>query len=263
MRNGPFFVRPSHTNRYEEVNKRIRLGNAVEGRDEKGIKKTVAAFLKILHPTGIPTNDEFEEYVAYAIKCRRRIKEQMNKRKSDDEFAKINLSFINQHDEEIVVYCPESKTAQATQDPIRRDIHDGTGTTEESHKSDEKVAPHQTPVEKNLIEEAFTKIEEIPETKAIPELKEQHFTILYGETGYSYESILTPYLAGAKTVEIEDPYIRVTHQIQNFVRFCEAIVKTPFVKKITLYTSYDEQTNMQELSDRLNDVKQRLTHLFD
>jgi len=89
----------------------------------------------------------------------------------------------------------------------------------------------------------------------------QHFTILYGETGYSYESILTQYLAGAKTVEIEDPYIRVTHQIQNFVRFCEAIVKTPAVKKITVYTSYDEQTNMQELSDRLNDIKQSLIEL--
>lgn len=256
-----FHYQLKHTNRYEEVNKRIHLGKAVEGRDEKGVKKTVAAFLKILHPTGTPSDDEFEEYVAYAIECRRRVKEQMNKRKSDDEFAKINLSFINQHDEEIVVYCPESKTAQATQDPIRRDIHDGHGTTEESRKSDEKSAAPQASVEKNLPEETFLKTEEITEAETISELKEQHFTILYGETGYSYESLLTPYLAGAKTVEIEDPYIRVTHQIQNFVRFCEAIVKTPAVKKITLYTSYDEQTNMQELSDRLNDVKQSLIEL--
>jgi ATP-dependent Lon protease len=32
----------AHTNRYEEVTKRMRLGRAIEGRDEKGIKKTVA-----------------------------------------------------------------------------------------------------------------------------------------------------------------------------------------------------------------------------
>jgi ATP-dependent Lon protease len=76
-----------HTNRYEEVSKRIRLGPAVEGRDEKGIKKTVCAFLKILHPSGVATDEEFEEYVAYAVECRRRVKEQMNKRKPDDEFA--------------------------------------------------------------------------------------------------------------------------------------------------------------------------------
>jgi len=68
----------SHSNRYGEVNQRIRLGPAVEGRDEKGIKKTVAAFLKILHPDGPPSDAEFEQYVAYAVEGRRRVKEQMN-----------------------------------------------------------------------------------------------------------------------------------------------------------------------------------------
>ena len=58
------------------------------------------------------------------------------------------------------------------------------------------------------------------------ELREQHFIIMYGDTGYSYESILGPYLKGAKAVVIEDPYIRLQHQIQNFVRFCETILKS-------------------------------------
>ena len=89
-----FHYQFAHTNRYEEVTKRIRLGEAVEGRDEKGIKKTVAAFLKILHPDGPPSDAEFEEYVAYAVECRRRVKEQMNKRKPDDEFAQINLVLL-------------------------------------------------------------------------------------------------------------------------------------------------------------------------
>jgi len=104
-----FHYQFKHTNRYEEVSRRIRLGKAVEGRDEKGIKKTVAAFLKILHPNGAPSDEEFEEYVAYAAECRRRVKEQMNKRKPDDEFALINLSYFNSGGTEVVVYCPESK----------------------------------------------------------------------------------------------------------------------------------------------------------
>ena len=89
-----FHYQFSHTNRYEEVSQRIRLGTAVEGRDEKGIKKTVCAFLKILHPDGAPTEAEFDEYVAYAVEGRRRVKEQMNKRKPDDEFAHIQLSYL-------------------------------------------------------------------------------------------------------------------------------------------------------------------------
>jgi hypothetical protein len=34
-------------------------------------------------------------------------------------FANINLSFINAQGQEIIVYCPESKEAAATQQPFR------------------------------------------------------------------------------------------------------------------------------------------------
>ena len=44
-----FHYQLKHTNRYEEVSTRTKLGKCVEGRDEKGIKKTVAAYLKMLH----------------------------------------------------------------------------------------------------------------------------------------------------------------------------------------------------------------------
>ena len=57
------------------------------------------------------------------------------------------------------------------------------------------------------------------------------FEILKECTGYSYDSVIVPYLAGAKSVVIEDPYIRATHQVQNFIRFCEAILKQRTVKK--------------------------------
>jgi ATP-dependent Lon protease len=48
----------------------------------------------MLHPDGPPDDAAFEEYVAYAVESRRRVKEQMNKRKPDDEFAKIDLSYF-------------------------------------------------------------------------------------------------------------------------------------------------------------------------
>jgi ATP-dependent Lon protease len=127
-----FHYQFKHNNRYEEVSKRIRLGKSIEGRDEKGIKKTVCAFLKILHPGGTPTDEEFEEYVAYATECRRRVKEQMNKRKPDDEFARIDLSYFKVGGEEVVVFCPESKDAVATQQPPRRRLRQMEGEAKES-----------------------------------------------------------------------------------------------------------------------------------
>lgn len=253
-----FHYQLKHTNRYEEVSKRIRLGKAVEGRDEKGIKKNVAAFLKILHPSGSPSDEEFEEYVAYAVEARRRVKEQMNKRKSDDEFAKINLSYINADGQEIIVYCPESRLAPATQDPIRKDIH-----------GDDETVVIETPVveipDKGSVFDKVLKKPAIPieSVNAEPAVQpqEQHFTIHYGATGYSYESIISPYLEGAKSIEIEDPYIRLTHQIQNFVRFCEAVIKTSTIKKIRLITSYDDDTDVKDMSDKLGELKQSLLEM--
>lgn len=117
-----FHYQFNHTNRYEEVNRRIIMGKSIEGRDEKSIKKIICAFFKILHPIGKPNEEEFEEYVSYAIESRRRIKEQMNKRKPDDEYANINLSYYNASNEEVIVYCPESKNSIATQNPNRKSL---------------------------------------------------------------------------------------------------------------------------------------------
>ncbi len=249
-----FHYQLKQTNRYEEVSKRIRLGEAVEGRDEKGIKKTVCAFLKILHPHGTPDDAEFDEYVAYAVEMRRRVKEQMNKRKTDDEFGRINLSFINRAGQNVVVYCPESRAATATQEPSRRNIH---ASSEQDVAS--PVAAMPPPVA--AVDSLSAAQPPLADDAAPSQPSEQHFTIHYGDTGYSYEAIVLPYLAGAKHVEIEDPYIRATHQLHNFVRFCETVIKAPSVRKITLTTSYDDSTDLKEVAARLDELKQSLLEL--
>lgn len=259
-----FHYQFKHTNRYEEVSKRIRLGKSIEGRDEKGIKKTVCAFLKVLHPNGPPTDEEFEEYVAYATECRRRVKEQMNKRKPDDEFARINLSYFKTSGEEVVVFCPESKDAPATQEPARRRLNQVPGQPPEAvevqHAAQAAPAAQETPAVSMPVSPApapaSTSVGPLP-----IELKEQHFTILYGDTGHSYESILGPYLQGAKSVVIEDPYIRLQHQIQNFVRFCETVLKAGTVKKISLITGYDDKTQLADIAEKLDELKQSLLEL--
>ncbi len=259
-----FHYQLGHSNRYEEISKRIRLGKSVEGRDEKGIKKTVCAFLKILHPVGDPDDVEFEEYVAYAVEGRRRVKEQMNKRKPDDEFASINLSYMVSDECEVVIYCPESKNAQATQRPVRKELENSTGTglkLEEEPSKEKQLLPGSDEKTDCKPSGAQKVSQDRPEIPKEDEPKEQHFTILYGDTGYSYESIIGPYLKGAKVVTIEDPYIRLPHQIQNFVRFCEIIVKLSAIRLINLITSYDESTKVSEIHDRLGEVKQSLLEL--
>lgn len=61
-------------------------------------------------------------YVAYAVEGRWRVKEQMNKRKPDDEFANIHLSYFTADGKETVIYCPESRDAVATLIPLRKEL---------------------------------------------------------------------------------------------------------------------------------------------
>jgi ATP-dependent Lon protease len=244
-----FHYQLKHSNRYEEVSKRVRLGGAVEGRDEKGIKKTLCAFLKILHPIDRPSDEEFDEYVTYAVEFRRRIKEQMNKRKPDDEFARIELSYIDRSGKEVVVYCPESRNAAATLEPVRRRLrmpNEGDASPDvQKHHEGLAMAPPSTA------------------TEAVAEpLAEKHFTIQYDDTGYTYDSIFAPYLAGAKAVTIEEPFVRAPHQITNFVRFCETVVKSaPTVRRIHLITGYDEKTDLTSVREKLEELKQSLLEI--
>lgn len=224
----------SKINRYDYVKNHCKFGTSVEGRDEKGVIKTIAALLKMLHPAGEPTREELEEYMAFALEGRRRVKEQLNKRKPDDEYAKIDLSYQNTAGEEVVVWCPESKAAKATQDPVRKQLS----------LSDEKVkggAPQQ--VEQNVL--PFTEVID----KNTP--REQHYTILYGDRGYSYDRIFGPYLKGAKKIKIEDPYVRQPYQIQYFLRFCEMIVRDSRINEIELVTGADVEFQKESISEKL------------
>ena len=242
-----FHYQLKHNNRYEEVSSRVKLGSNVEGRDEKGIKKTLCALLKILHPDEAPSDDEFFEYVEYAIECRRRVKEQMNKRKPDDEFALINLSYVAPDGREVVVHCPETKGIAATLEPARRTLSGKASIPKMVETKEPEAETHKSEVSSDVVQ---TTEAEIPE--------DRHYTIAYGDVGHTYDTIIGPYMAKAKKVSIEDPYIRAPHQIANFVRFCETVVKSPTVREIHLLTGYDENTDLAGVESKIEELKQSL-----
>ncbi len=65
---------------YGDVAERyFRFGQHLGGRDQKAVRKTVSGLIKLLHPDGEVTKSEVEEYLAYAMEGRRRVKEQLKK----------------------------------------------------------------------------------------------------------------------------------------------------------------------------------------
>ncbi|XP_052049009.1 MIT domain-containing protein 1 isoform X5 [Apodemus sylvaticus] len=79
-------------------------------------------------------------------------------------------------------------------------------------------------------------------------------------TGFSYESLFREYLHETVTeVWVEDPYIRQPHQLYNFLRFCEMLIKKPCkVRTIHLLTSRNEDSGNTQQSSGLEEIKQSL-----
>ncbi|XP_076467702.1 MIT domain-containing protein 1-like [Babylonia areolata] len=89
----------------------------------------------------------------------------------------------------------------------------------------------------------------------------EQIRIANDSVGHSYNSLFGKFIEESLTsVEIEDPYIRSVHQIYNFLRFCELLVrKKSSLKKIVLITSLEENQNNKETQiQRLDQIRKSL-----
>ena len=240
------------------VNSRLKKGDNIEGRDNRALQKTISGFIKLLFPTGQPTDEEFDEIVEYAIEGRRRVKEQLNKRKPDEEYARINMSYINKDGQKVVVYCPESKYSIATQNP-RKDANVPV-LTEPAH--DNVVTnPVTANVEPEIISNhALSDIVPASDTVEDGSLKEKTVDVQYGDTGYGYDDLFAEYLKGASIVMLEEPYLTHGFQMTNLVRFVELLVEIGDCKVFRLVTKPGETP---EESTLISDSLQRLKNTLD
>ena len=243
-----------HRNFYTAVKKRAQLGDGFQGRDETAVYKTVAALLKLLHPSGECSDAEFDEYIAYAVEGRRRVKEQLNKRKQDEDFSQIRLGYRNHAGQLVEVHCPESQGVEATQNP-RRNAVAFAATPIPPPPASASVVPPAPPSAAQATEAVPSPA---PGATAPTELGEKHITIRYGDTGYSYESLFGAYLTGAKELTVEDPYIRRDNQLRNFIQLCELCVQVGTIKKISLVTGADHDHQKAEIEPKFKSLADSL-----
>lgn len=116
------FMRELRKDSYADaINHHFTLGDHLNQRDEKAVRKTVSGFLKMLHPHGNYTKAELREYFEFAMEGRRRVKEQL-KRIGGMEYRAVNFSYIDLDTrEEVYVTVPEEAEEtlipQGTQQP--------------------------------------------------------------------------------------------------------------------------------------------------
>jgi ATP-dependent Lon protease len=89
---------------------------------------------------------------------------------------------------------------------------------------------------------------------SINQPRERHQTIQESQKGISFDKLFGPYLAGATSITVTDPYIRAFHQLRNFMEFLETIVKAKAPEDevaVHLITTIDDAKPEQQV-DILN-----------
>jgi len=79
----------------DAIDKYFKLGNNLKQRDVQGVRKTVSGLLKLLFPDGSYTKADVEDALVYALRVRRRVKEQL-KKIGGMEFFDVHFSYIDQ-----------------------------------------------------------------------------------------------------------------------------------------------------------------------
>ncbi|WP_028910566.1 BREX system Lon protease-like protein BrxL [Prevotella sp. AGR2160] len=245
----------THNSEYQSMlNKYLNFGDNVEGRDNRAIQRTVMGLLKLLFPVGEPEPEEFDQLMAYAMEGRRRVKEQLNKRKPDEEYANINMSYINSKGEKVVVYCPESKYSQATQNPRKT-----AGV--EIPKKPEAINPNDVVSPIMVERQDVAHITPQAEVSEEPEAVEKTLKIMYGDTGFGYRTIFTPYLKGARRIIIHEPYLVKSYQQVDLLQFLELVSSIGDCQMVKVYTGTGE--NIQQKEDiqlALNEIADSLAN---
>jgi len=222
----------------------VQFDGSLSERDHLAIRKTFSGMLKLLYPDGNLTHEEALEIIDFAAEGRKRVKDQLYI--IDETFLAEPAKFVYtvlSNGMEINV-----QSLETVSNPLIAPIttpDDATTPEEEpqaaSDNQDDTVAAARPP------------------RPRIPILKEQSLSFRLGQTGISYKSLFAPYLATASEITVEDPYIRSTWQVKNFVEFISMLIETRNVEglKINLVT-YETDEKLPELIDRLDDVKDDL-----
>ncbi|WP_246468920.1 BREX system Lon protease-like protein BrxL [Arthrobacter ipis] len=194
-----------YSDRYKE---HFVLSSDISTRDRDGIHKTFSGLMKILYPHGQATAEEIEEILQLAIEGRKRVKDQILR--IDKTMSTVRFGYETPEGEwrevataEELLYPTIYYRGGEDRVPEKGTALPGTETGSSTRGENDQAASAQPAAADG------------PATTELGKM----LTFQNGQTGASYERIFGPYLDGATSVVIEDPYIRASHQMRNLIDF--------------------------------------------
>jgi ATP-dependent Lon protease len=212
----------------------LALSEDISTRDRDGVRKTFSGLMKLIHPTGEASEAEIEEILRFAVEGRKRVK---------DQILRIDK----------------------TMDPVRFGYTDNAGTWHDVATQEELDYPHlynrgsgagdgEAAVSGDGENTADARAVATTNGEEATPAKEELFTgardVPENAIGYSFGTLLMPYLLGAKRIEITDPYIRAPHQLRNlFDLLTEIVGAKPIDEVLEIHLITSEETSRSDWTE--------------
>lgn len=213
----------------------FELSSDISTRDRDAVHKTFSGLMKILFPAGGATNDEIEELLRFAMECRKRVKDQLMR--IDATYPRVDFSILKKDGSKRTVTTLEEQ--QFPQFYHRNAAPEGQS---ESSPTDAPTADSAGQI---------TKRAEVSNTEP-PELQPGHREIQENQRGVTYANLFGDYLRGARVIKVQDPYVRMFHQLRNLSELLELLIvqKEPEDElSVHLVTGQDAETAERQEED--------------
>ncbi len=229
------------------LNEYAKFDGSLSERDHLAIRKTFSGMMKLLYPDGRMTDQEAYELIDFAAESRKRVKDQLYVIDETFKAEPAHFKYINlKNGLEIQVETLE----RISNGHIESTASTTSSNDTESNNSNEA----EVTADNNGADDV-----QAAKRPRIPLLQEKSMTFRMGQTGVSYEKLFAPYMRDAKVITVEDPYIRASWQIKNFMEFALMLINTRPVDdlKLNLVTN-EEEEKIPNLIDKLDDIKDDL-----
>ena len=184
----------------------FELSPDISTRDRDAINKTMSGLMKILFPAGGATDEEVRELLHYSMEGRKRVKDQLMR--IDTTYPDVDFSFLEKNGTKISISTLEENQYPAFYHHRAQDDEDDIVESD----TESQLSPHKTDPQKQS-------------NSPKPELKHDHLVFAENFKGVTYDKLFGPYLAGATSIVVTDPYIRHFYQAKNFMELIETVLR--------------------------------------
>lgn len=233
-----------YSDRYQD---HFTLSTDISTRDRDGINKTYSGLMKILYPQGEASAEEIEEMLKIAIEGRKRVKDQLMR--IDTTYADVRFAYEDRSGNARTVRSLE-------EEEYPHYYHKTVSEGDLAHAED--TAANQRATAENA--------------SAATSPEEKHVSYQENQRGVSYDMLFGPYLKGANSITITDPYIRLFYQVRNLMELLETIVKyTPEEDEVAVhlitaqddYKSAEQQENLEKMKESCASIGIKFSWEFD